>query len=143
MSQHCNRRTFLRVAAGVSIACPAIVTSKRSAAQNVIGSGDHKFECQHLFPQLPNQYSWQTTHNVAVDPENNLYVIHEGKVSQTDHPSIFVFDSKGQFVRAFGQQFQGGGHGLEIHVEDGTPYLYVAAYQQVKSIAKLTYGRKL
>jgi hypothetical protein len=91
-----------------------------------------------MFPRLPDCFSWQITHNVAVDPDNNLYVIHEGKANLTDHPSIFVFDSAGKFIRAFGEQFQGGGHGLEVHVENGTPYLYVAAYQQVKSIAKLT-----
>ena len=52
--------------------------------------------------------------------------------------SIFVFDPNGKFIRAFGQQFQGGGHGIEVRVEDGTPYLYIAAYQQVKTISKLT-----
>jgi hypothetical protein len=65
-------------------------------------------------------------------------VIHEGQEKLKEHPSIFVFDPEGKFIRAFGQQFQGGGHGLEVHVEGGVPFLYVAAYQQVKSIAKLT-----
>ena len=37
-----------------------------------------------------------------------------------------------------GKCFKGGGHGLEIRVEDGTPYLYVSGYQQLKTIAKLT-----
>jgi hypothetical protein len=138
MSRSLNRRSFLKSSAIVAATAPAIITGKRTAAQEVIGDGEFKFRCQHLFPQLPDQYSWQTTHNVAVDPDNNLYVIHEGRAALTDHPSIFVFDSEGKFIRAFGQQFQGGGHGLEVHVEDDTPYLYVAAYQQVKSIAKLT-----
>lgn len=133
-----NRRSFLTSSAVAAAAAPAIITSKRSLAQDVIGDGEFKFRCQHMFPQLPDRYSWQITHNVAVDPDNNLYVIHEGRADLADHPSIFVFDSEGQFIRAFGQEFQGGGHGLEVHVEDGTPYLYVAAYQQVKSIAKLT-----
>ncbi len=137
MSLPLNRRTFLTSSA-VALTAPAILTSKRTEAQEVIGAGDFKFRCQHLFPQLPDRFSWQTTHNVAVDPDNNLYVIHEGKANLTDHPSIFVFDSEGKFIRAFGHQFQGGGHGLEVNVEEGTPYLYVAAYQQVKSIAKLT-----
>ena len=138
MFRSLNRRSFLKSSAIAAAAAPAIITGKRTAAQDVIGDGEYKFRCQHLFPQLPDRYSWQTTHNVAVDPDNNLYVIHEGLAGQPDHPSIFVFDSDGKFIRAFGQQFQGGGHGLEVHVEDGTPYLYVAAYQQVKSIAKLT-----
>ena len=138
MSPFLNRRTFLKSTAVASAMAPAIVTSKRSAAGEVIGDGDFKFRCEHMYPQLPDRYTWQTTHNVAVDPDNNLYVIHEGRPDQTGHPSIFVFDSEGKFIRAFGQQFQGGGHGLEVNVEDGTPFLYVAAYQQVKSIAKLT-----
>lgn len=133
-----TRRTFMKSTAIATVAAPAIITAKRSAAQDIVGSGDHQFQCEHLFPQLPDPYSWQTTHNVAVDPENNLYVIHEGHSDKKDHPSIFVFDSEGKFIRSFGQQFQGGGHGLEVHVEAGTPYLYVAAYQQIKSIAKLT-----
>jgi hypothetical protein len=65
-------------------------------------------------------------------------VIHEGQAELADHPAIFVFDQQGKFIRAFGEQFQGGGHGLEVRVEDGVPYLYVAAYQQLKTIAKLT-----
>lgn len=133
-----NRRSFLRSTAGVAIAAPAIFTSKRSAAQDVVGEGDFTYRYEHQWPQLPDKYSWQITHNVAVDPDNNLYVIHEGDAAKTDHPSIFVFDPAGRFIRAFGEQFQGGGHGLEVRVEDGEPFLYVTAYQQVKSFAKLT-----
>ncbi len=133
-----SRRTFLKSAAATAALAPALITSKRTAAQEVIGSGDHQYKFQHAWPQLPSKYHWQTTHNVDVDPDGNLYVIHEGNAALADHPSIFVFDPEGRFVRAFGQQFQGGGHGVKIRVESGTPYLYVAAYQNVKSIAKLT-----
>ena len=80
----------------------------------VIGEGEYKFEVQHGWAQLPDRYTWQTTHNVAVDAEGLLYVIHEGRANQKDHPSIFVFDQKGKFIRAFGNQFQGGGHGIEF-----------------------------
>ncbi|MGV3486349.1 MAG: hypothetical protein ACO1RT_18160 [Planctomycetaceae bacterium] len=133
-----GRRQFLGNLAVATVAMPAIITAKRTAAQDVIGTGDHRFECQHGWPQLPDRYKWQTTHGVAVDPDNNLYVILEGHASRTDHPSIFVFDPQGRFIRAFGEQFQGGGHGIEVRVENGEPFLYVAAYQQVKSFAKLS-----
>ena len=138
MKHSVHRRKFLQTCGIATVAAPAIITSKRAAAQDVIGDGALKFRCEHHFPQLPDRYQWQTTHNVAVDPDNNLYVIHEGQRALSDHPSIFVFDQEGKFIRAFGNQFQGGGHGLEVHVEDGTPYLYVAAYQHLKTIAKLT-----
>jgi hypothetical protein len=75
---------------------------------------------------------------VAVDKAGHLYVIHEGRAEQKDHPSIFVFDATGKFVRAFGAQFQGGGHGIEVRREGNEEFLYVCAYQNVKSFAKLT-----
>lgn len=143
MPQSVSRRSFLKSSAVTAVAAPAILTAKRSAAQDVIGDGDYKFKCEHMWPQLPDRFTWQTTHNVAVDPDNNLYVIHEGLANMAGHPSIFVFDPDGKFVRAFGEQFQGGGHGLEVHVEDGTPFLYVSGYQQVKTIAKTSLDGEL
>ncbi|SRR6056297_1134808 len=137
------RRRFMQTSIGFAAAAPAILTAKRSAAQDVIGDGEFTYRCRHQHPRLPDQYSWQITHNVAVDPEDNLYVIHEGDVTKQDHPSIFVFDSEGRFIRAFGQQFQGGGHGLDIRVEDGTPFLYVTGYQMVKTVAKMTLDGEL
>jgi hypothetical protein len=135
-----NRRRFLKTSA-VSAACvmaaPSVLTASRTNSQVVIGNDQHKFEVLHQFPQLPSQYTWQTTHNVAIDSANNLYVIHEGRENQKDHPSIFVFDETGKFIRAFGQQYQGGGHGIEVRKEGNDEFLYVAAYQQVKEFAKL------
>jgi len=49
-----------------------------------------------------------------------------------------VFDGQGKFVRAFGDQFQGGGHGLEVRTEGKEQFLYVTGYQQLKNFAKLT-----
>ncbi len=108
------------------------------SSETVVGEGNHRYRLVHHCVQLPSQYTWQTTHNVAVDAENNLYVIHEGRENQKDHPSIFVFDDKGKFIRAFGSEFQGGGHGIEVRTEGSEQFLYVAAYQQVKAFAKLT-----
>lgn len=135
-----SRRNFLAAAAAGATAClaaPAVVTADKSGSRKVIGQGDHQFQVLHDWAQLPGEFTWQTTHNVAVDRDGFLYVIHEGKEELKDHPAIFVFDPEGRYVRSFGQQFQGGGHGIEVREEDGQQYLYVAAYQQVKSFAKL------
>ena len=37
-------------------------------------------------------------------------------------------------------EFQGGGHGIEVRDEGGEEFLYVCAYQQVKSFAKIADG---
>ncbi|UBM37123.1 peptidase [Bremerella sp. TYQ1] len=117
---------------------PAVHASDKSDSKKIIGPAGFEFEITHDWPDLPAKYQWQTTHNVAVDEEQNLYVIHEGRADLKDHPSIFVFDKDGKFIRAFGEQFQGGGHGIEVRKEGNEEFLYVCAYQQVKSFAKLT-----
>lgn len=117
---------------------PAVHAADKSGSRMEIGPDGYKFQVTHDFPALPDKYTWQTTHNVAVDSEHNLYVIHEGRANLKDHPSIFVFDSEGKFLRAFGEQFQGGGHGIEVRKEGNEEFVYVCAYQQVKSFAKLT-----
>lgn len=135
-----TRRQFVSTAAAGTaalLAAPAIVTARRTDGETIVGSGEHRYRAHHEWPQLPSQFTWQTTHNVAVDKAGNLYVIHEGREDQKDHPSIFVFDPEGKYVRSFGNQFQGGGHGIEVRQEGNDEFLYVCAYQQVKSFAKL------
>lgn len=145
--QDVPRRKFLQASAlGVAgaIAAPAIVTASKTEKTTTVGSGEYLYEVQHHWPQLPDKFSWQTTHNVAFDSEGLLYVIHNGQLDQTDHPSIFVFDAAGKYVRSFGSQFQGGGHGLEVRNEGGQDFLYVCAYKEQRSIAKLdTQGEQI
>src|SRR5947209_2182815 len=133
-----SRRRFIASSTVAMLAAPRVLTAAKSEKQLVIGDGEHKYEVLHYWPQLPDRYSWQTTHNVAIDAAGLLYVIHEGRENLKEHPSIFVFDEKGKFIRAFGRQFQGGGHGLEVRTEGKRQFLYVTAYMQVKSFAKLT-----
>lgn len=135
-----RRRDFLRAAAGAAaiMATPTILTAKKTKSAIILGEGEHQYEVFHNWPQLPDKYTWQTTHDVAFDKAGNLYVIHEGRKDKNDHPAIFVFDADGKFVRAFGQEFQGGGHGLEVHAEGNEEFLYVTGYQGLKKFAKLT-----
>ena len=141
MSTSRSRRKFLKVAAATSalaLGAPLVLTPRKTEAKElVVGEGEHTFKVQHAWPQLPEKFTWQTTHNVAVDKAGNLYVIHEGRANLPDHPSIFVFDPEGKYIRSFGQQFQGGGHGIEIREEAGQEFLYVCAYQMKKTFAKM------
>jgi hypothetical protein len=135
-----SRRQFLTSsAAGVAavLAAPAVHTLAQTNSKTIVGEGDYQYEVEHMWGELPSKFNWQTTHNVAVDKNQNVYVIHEGRHNQKDHPSIFVFDHEGKFIRAFGSQFQGGGHGLEVRDEGDEEFLYVCGYQEVKAFAKL------
>jgi hypothetical protein len=142
-SEKKSRRDFIKVIGATAltpVVAPTILhaADKTGKSNLVIGTGKYRYEVFHDWAQLPSKFTWQTTHNVAVDAEGLLYVIHEGKADLTDHPSIFVFDQTGKYVRSFGNQFQGGGHGLEVRTEGEDQFLYVCAYQQVKAFAKLT-----
>jgi hypothetical protein len=139
-----SRRTFVKQITAASAACglarhPFVHAAPATdGTLPILAAGDQQYECNHAWAQLPDKYTWQTTHNVAVDSQGLVYIIHEGRIDQPDHPSIFVFDETGKFVRAFGNQFQGGGHGLDIRKEGGDEFLYVTCYQQQRSFAKLT-----
>ncbi len=140
ISDRVSRRDFLAASAAGAMAgwsAPAVLTASKTDSPILIGTGEERYEVLHDWAQLPDPFRWQTTHNVAVDRDDFLYVIHEGHADQKDHPAIFVFDPQGRYVRSFGSQFQGGGHGLEVREEEGQQFLYVCAYQQVKSFAKL------
>lgn len=140
MTDGIRRREFLQMAAGAAavVAAPTILTAKKTDLPIILGSGEHRYEAIHDWPQLPERFTWQTTHNVAVDKAGNVYVIHEGHEDKPDHPAIFVFDRDGKYVRSFGKEFQGGGHGLEVHAEGNEEFLYVTGYQRLKKFAKLT-----
>jgi hypothetical protein len=136
-----SRRKFLAATAAgtaAAIAAPTVLTAKKTDKPIIVGESEYQYEVVHAWPQLPDKFTWQTTHNVAVDKSGNLYVIHEGRADQKDHPSIFVFDAEGKYIRSFGSQYQGGGHGIEVRQEGSEEFLYVCAYQQVKAFSKLT-----
>ena len=149
-SRSSTRRNFLTsvssTAAAVStLAFPAVVTARRTdplwpgqQSDTVIGKDGYQFRTDHRLLQLPQKFRWDFTHNLSLDSVGNIYVIHEGNRKRKDHPSIFVFGPEGKFIRAFGGQFQGGGHGIDVRKEGNEEFLYIAAYQQVKALAKLT-----
>jgi hypothetical protein len=123
----------------LAAAAPHIVTAAKTEGPNpILGEGAHKYECNHHWAQLPEKYTWQTTHNVAIDSNGLVYITHEGRIDQPDHPAIFVFDDAGKFVRAFGQLFQGGCHGIEIRREGSEDFVYVTGFQTKRFFAKYT-----
>jgi len=135
-----SRRQFLSATAAGTLAVtgsPALLTASKTKSSRVLGEGDYKYEVIHDWPQLPDRFTWQTSHGVAIDRAGCLYVIHMGNADLRDHPSIFVFDPDGKYIRSFGQEFQGGGHGIEVRQEGNEEFLYVCSYRNIMNIAKL------
>jgi hypothetical protein len=124
-----HRRTFLKSTASLAAVAapgPIILGAQNKAGTNTpaIGVEGHKYECHHNWGQLPNDYFWQTSHNVALDSAGLVYITHQGVGKKMD--TVLVFDPKGKFVRSFGSEFHGGGHGIEIRKEGSDEFCYLS-----------------
>ena len=69
--QSLTRRSFL-YHGHASLVVPALLSAKKSqSGPLVIGEGEHRYEVHHDWAKLPDKYTWQTTHNAAVDKTGN------------------------------------------------------------------------
>jgi hypothetical protein len=124
-----SRRRFLQVsasAAALVAAGPTIVgaTDKAGSKLPVVGSGEHTYECIHNWGELPSHVKWGETHGVTVDSAGLIYIKHRNNAADP-MDAIVVFDPAGRFVRSFGDEYNGGGHGIDIRKEGNTEFLYL------------------
>ncbi|MGY8689528.1 MAG: peptidase, partial [Verrucomicrobiales bacterium] len=85
-----------------------------------------QYECHHGWGAVPEHIKWRDTHGIAVDEEGLVYVKHNGG-NEGPMDTIVVFEpGTGKFVRSFGQEYVGGGHGIDIRKEEGQEYLYLS-----------------
>lgn len=123
-----DRRTFLKTVGATALlaGAPAFVGAedKAGAKPVVIGEKDHVYECQHGWGELPAHIRWGETHGVAIDSAGLVYIKHR---SHTPEPmdAVAVFDPDGKFVRSFGKEYHGGGHGIDIRRDNGEEFLYL------------------
>lgn len=85
-----------------------------------VGSGEFSYRANHEWAQLPDGYEFGTTHGVVEDAEGKIYIHHTGS------PSTFVFEPDGTFVRAFGEAYAVGAHGMHLNRETDGEFLYLA-----------------
>jgi hypothetical protein len=54
-----------------------------------------------------------------------IYIKHRNNAADP-MDAIVVFDPSGKFVRSFGDEYNGGGHGIDIRKEGNTEFLYLS-----------------
>lgn len=136
-----TRRDFLKtagVAAGAAMGAPMILhaSDKAGSKTPVVGDGEYTYECVHNWGELPSHISWGDTHGVCVDQAGDIYIKHR---SGRDEPmdSIAVFDPEGKFVRSFGKEYHGGGHGIDIRRDGNEEFLYLCDIEN-RQVVKTT-----
>ncbi|MFO0890526.1 MAG: peptidase [Isosphaeraceae bacterium] len=116
-------------------------SDKAGSDHPVVGQGEHRYECHHNWGEVPSSIRWFETHNVAIDKSGLVYVTHRGAAEKPKRPedaqdTVVVFDPQGKFVRSFGKEYHGGGHGIDIREEDGREFLYLCCMFPVNLVVK-------
>ena len=146
MSAH-NRREFLRTTSTAAVAAtlsPLVRASDKSGNRlPVVGSGPHTFECLHDWLVPPDGLVWGDTHGLAQDRNGNIYVAHTVNKSSMRGEAVVVYDSAGHFVRAFGEEFRGGAHGLGLRSESNEDVLYHCDINRCKVMKTTVTGNLL
>ena len=113
-------------AAAVSVS-PLILhaSDKAGTKAPVLGEGAFQYEVvSHSWGEVPDHIQWGETHGVAIDETGLIYIKHRSHAPQP-MDAIAVFDARGKFVRSFGKEYHGGGHGIDIRKESGEEFLYL------------------
>jgi hypothetical protein len=125
-----TRRTFIKTAGAASLTLavgPTILraTNKSGSRRAVVGEGAYEYECFHGWGDLPEHVVWGNTHGVCIDRAGLIYLKHR---ATTEEPmdAIVVFDVDGKFVRSFGKEYHGGGHGIDVRLEGNEEFLYLS-----------------
>ena len=125
-----TRRSFLKTCSTAALGAtfPSrfyLQTSDKSGNRPpIVGSGVHTYECVHDWLVPPEGLVWGDTHGLCQDEQGNIYVGHTVNKSSMRGEAIVVFDPKGRFIRAFGEGFRGGAHGLKLRREGKPEFLY-------------------
>ncbi len=140
MSPSPSRREFLKVAGTTLLAAgsaPRFLNAQDKAGSKlpVIGSGNWKYECHHNWGEVPEHIHWKNTHGAAIDQDGLVYITHQGDAAKPCD-TVVVFEPNGKFVRSFGKEYAGGGHGIDIRNEDGTEYIYLSVTAPHRVVVK-------
>jgi hypothetical protein len=119
-----SRRGFI---GGALAASSAVISAETSRAEEpiVLGTGSHRYRCLNDWGRLPDTIKWGITHGVAVDRHGNVHVLHTSRPENQCKDTVVVFDSRGSFVRSWGETFFGTAHGFDLIEEDGREVFYI------------------
>jgi hypothetical protein len=138
-----NRRHFLKTSAVAAAATASSgphllgVTRRTDDPHPIVGDGAFQYECHHNWGKLPASIAWQTTHGTAVDSQGLVYITHQG-VGKNVMDTVVVFDDKGKYVRSFGKEWHGGGHGIDIRKDGSDEIIYLSHISNDGPVVKCT-----
>jgi len=143
-----SRRSFLSSCSKLAVAAAVprfyVQASDKSGRRlPVVGSGFHTYECVHDWLTPPDGLVWGDTHGLSQDEHGRIYVAHTVNKSSMRGESVVAYDADGRFVRAFGEEFRGGAHGLGLRREPEGELLYHCDINRCKIVKTTLDGKSV
>ncbi|MBZ2186961.1 MAG: hypothetical protein K7J46_19820 [Bryobacter sp.] len=110
-----RRRTLLASLAGFT---------RLYGSTPVLTSGSFSYEATHDWAQPPARIQFGNTHGIIVTADRRVVVAHTVHKSSESPDAICIFDDQGKFIKSWGADLRGGAHGLVLHREGNTEFLY-------------------
>ena len=106
---------------------PTILNATDKAGTNlpVVGEGEFTYELTDSWGELPETHRWGNTHNAVQDAQGNFHIHHTAHAMNSSRDSVVILDNKGKFIRSWGREMRGVAHGLWLHQEGNSEYLYL------------------
>lgn len=119
-----KRRTFLKNSLALSaaglVSSPFNIITAQSRKGEIIGHGDFRYRINESWGKLdPAVNPVKDCHEMVMDSRKRLIML-----TNETRNNIIVYDKNGKLLETWGHQFPGG-HGLTLHNENGTEYLYI------------------
>jgi len=102
-----------------------------------MGNADHKYKVIEDWGKLPEGISYGYTHGVVADRSDNIYIFNMSR------NAVIVFDSEGNYIRSFGEQFVNGAHGFLLNEENSEEFLYATDYIRGLVVKMTLEGKEL
>jgi hypothetical protein len=113
-------KTVGAAAVAATMAPNILVAGSEKKTSKVLGADAHTYEWVDGWGQLPASVEYGTTHGIAEDSHGRIYVHNMSK------HGMIVFDPDGKFIESWGEEFEGGAHGITVSKEGGDEFLYLS-----------------
>jgi len=127
-----SRRNFL-FGLGATVAASSFTrnfcfasSAKASADQPVIlGIGKHRYQWVKDWAKLPEGMRFGNTHGaVVIDAQGRVLM------NTDSENAILIFSPDGKFIKAWGKDWKNGTHGMGLHKEGKTEYVYLTHFNR-------------
>ena len=127
-----SRRDFLTAFGAILAALPLFRTSSKANASVspanqpiILGAGNHRYEWLPNWAKLPPGMKFGNTHGaVVIDSQGRVLM------NTDSENAIIIFSPEGEFIKAWGKEWQKGTHGMALHKEGKTEFLYLTHFNR-------------